>query len=129
MGNEMNELDLIKFWNDKRNQIINAQLGPTIVLAVVVALSAFGKFVGANNATKYFALGVVAACGLLATITQYATMREAGALCDDLLAMKDLGGLGKTIANAKASVSLTIVAIIGLDIGVFALAAWAVLVK
>ena len=88
----MNELDLVKFWNDKRNQIVNAQLGPTIVLAVVITLSALGKFSGANNATKYFALGVVAASGLLATITQYATMREAGALCDDLAAMKDLGG-------------------------------------
>ena len=125
----MNELDLVKFWNDKRNQIVNAQLGPTIVLAVVITLSALGKFNGANNATKYFALGVVAASGLLATITQYATMREGGALCDDLSAMKDLSGLGKTIANSKASVSLTIVAIVGLDIGVFALAAWAVLVK
>jgi hypothetical protein len=125
----MNELDLVKFWNDKRNQIINAQRGPTIVLAVVITLSALGKFNGANNATKYFALGVVVASGLLATITQYATMREAGALCDDLAAMKDLGGLGKTIASSKASVSLTIVAIVGLDIGVFALAAWAVLGK
>jgi hypothetical protein len=95
----------------------------------VITLSALGKFNGANNSTKYFALGVVVASGLLATITQYATMREAGALCDDLAAIKDLGGLGKTIANSKASVSLTIVAIVGLDIGVFALAAWAVLAK
>lgn len=125
----MNELDLVKFWNDKRNQIISAQMGPTIVLAVVIALSALGKFSDASHAVKFFALGVVAASGLLATITQYAAMREAAALCDDLSGIKDLSRLGTTITNSKGFISLTIVAIVGLDIAVFALAVWAVLGK
>lgn len=123
----MKELDLIQIWNEKRTQITNAQLGPTIVLAVVIALSALGKFDGASQATQYFALGVVIASGVLATITQYAAMREAQALCQDLSKMKDLSKLGTTISSSKELVSLTIVAIVGLDLLVFALAAWAVL--
>lgn len=129
MGNDMKEQDLIEIWNDKRTQITNAQLGPTIVLAVLIALSALGKFDGASQGTKYFALGVVVASGLLATITQYAAMREAQALCQDLSKMKDLSKVGTTISGSKELVSLTILAIVGLDIAVFALAAWAILGK
>ncbi len=125
----MSELDLVKIWNEKRNQITNAQMGPTVVLAVVITLTALGKFNGANHAVKFFSLGVVAASGILATISQYAAMREASALCDDLSEIKDLGRLATTITNSKGFVSLTIVAIVGLDVGVFALAAWAILGK
>ena len=123
----MNEIALLKLWNQKRTQIIQAQIAPALVLIAVMVLSALGLFEKANDAAKYLALGVAAVTGILAMITQYATIREAEALIVDLKRTKDSSELSKKIADSRGLVSMTAIAIVGMGIGIFSLVTWAVL--
>jgi fumarate reductase subunit D len=123
----MDEMGLLKLWNQKRTQIIQAQIAPALVLIAVMVLSALGIFDKANDSAKYLALGVAAVTGILAMITQYATIREAEALIADLKRIKNSSELAKKIADSRALVSLTAIAIVGMGIAVFSLVTWAVL--
>ena len=125
----MNEHDLLKLWNQKRTQIIHAQVAPALVLIGVMVLAALGIFETANDAAKYLALGVAAVTGILAMITQYAAIREAEALIVDLRAAKGSSALGKKIADSRGLLSLTAIGIVIMGIGTFALVTWAVLGK
>ena len=125
----MNELALLKLWNQKRTQIIQAQIAPALVLIAVMVLSALGIFEKANDAAKYLALGVAAVTGILSMITQYATIREAEVLIVDLKRIKDSSELSKKIADSRGLVSLTAIGIVGMGIAIFALVTWAVLGK
>jgi low affinity Fe/Cu permease len=124
----MDEKNLLELWNTKRTQIISAQMAPTLMLIGIFVLAAFGKFDGATDATKYLAIGVAAATGILAIISQYATIREAEALIVDLNRVEKPSELAKKIASSRGLVSLFAIAIVGLGIAVFALVVWAVLV-
>jgi low affinity Fe/Cu permease len=124
----MDERNLLDLWNTKRTQIISAQMAPTLMLIGIFVLAAFGKFDGASDAAKYLAIGVAAATGILAIISQYATIREAEALIVDLNRVEKPSELAKKIASSRGLVSLFAIAIVGLGIAVFALVVWAVLV-
>ena len=123
----MDEKNLLDLWNTKRTQIINAQMAPSLMLIGVFVLAAFGKFDGASDATKYLTIGVAAATGILAIISQYAAIREAEALLVDLKRLKSSSELAKKIAESRGLLSLTAIAIVGLGIAIFALVVWAVL--
>jgi hypothetical protein len=123
----MNELALLKLWNQKRTQIIQAQVAPALVLIAIMVLSALGLFEKANDGAKYLALGVAAVTGILSMITQYATIREAEVLIVDLKRIKDSSELSKKIADSRGLVSLTAIGIVGMGIAIFALVTWAVL--
>jgi hypothetical protein len=123
----MDEKGLLELWNTKRTQIISAQMAPTLMLIGIFVLAAFGKFDGATDATKYLAIGVAAATGILAIISQYATIREAEALIVDLNRVEKPSELAKKIASSRGLVSLFAIAVVGLGIAVFALVVWAVL--
>ncbi len=123
----MNELALLKLWNTKRSQIIQAQVAPALVLIGVMVLAAQGTFATANDAGKYLALGVAASTGILAMITQYAAIREAEALIVDLNQIKDSSKLAKKIAESRGLLSLTAIGIVGIGLAIFALVVWAVL--
>ena len=66
----MDEKGLLELWNTKRTQIINAQIAPTLLLIGVFVLAAFGKFDGASDGANYLTVGVAAATGILAIISQ-----------------------------------------------------------
>jgi hypothetical protein len=70
---------------------------------------------------------VAAATGILAIITQYATIREAEVLLTDLKRLDKPSELSKKIADSRHLLSLSAIAIVGLGIAVFALVVWAVL--
>jgi hypothetical protein len=123
----MNELDLLKLWNQKRSQIIQAQVAPAFVLIGIMVLAAQGTFDTANDAAKYLALGVAASTGVLSMITQYAAIREAEALIVDLNQIKQLSKLAKKIGESRGLLSLTAIGIVGIGLSIFALVAWAVL--
>ena len=123
----MNEKDLLELWNTKRSQIINAQIAPTLMLIAVFVLAAFGKFATATDATKYLTIGVAAATGILAIISQYAAIREADSLISDLKKVNKPTKLSKKIADSGELLQLSAVAVVGLGIAVFALVVWAVL--
>ena len=123
----MDEKGLLELWNTKRTQVINAQKAPNFMLIGIFVLAAFGKFDMASDATKYLVLGVAAATGILAIISQYATIREAEALLVDLKRVEKPSELTKKIASSRHLLSLTAIAIVGLGLAVFALVTWAVL--
>ena len=123
----MDEKDLIKLWNSMRSQIITAQIAPTLLLLSVFVLAAFGKFEAASDAVKYLTVGVAAATGILAIISQYATIREAESLIVDLKNVNKPSALAKKISESRELLTLASVAVVGLGVGVFALVAWAVI--
>ena len=123
----MDEKGLLELWNTKRTQVINAQKAPNFMLIGIFVLAAFGKFDTATDATKYLVIGVAAVTGILAIISQYATIREAEALLVDLNRIAKPSELTKKIAASRHLLSLTAIAIVGLGIAVFALVTWAVL--
>jgi len=123
----MDEKGLLELWNIKRTQVINAQKAPNFMLIGIFVLAAFGKFDTASDATKYLVLGVAAATGILAIISQYATIREAEALLVDLTRIAKPSELTKKIAASRHLLSLTAIAIVGLGLATFALVTWAVL--
>jgi hypothetical protein len=117
----------VKAWNELRTQIIQAQVAPALVLIGIVAVAAFGGFDDATDGAKYLAIGVAAATGILAIISQYAAVREAEALLIDMKNAEEPTALSKKIAESRGLLSLSAIAIVGLGIGVFALVVWAVL--
>ena len=123
----MDEKGLLELWNTKRTQVINAQKAPNFMLIGIFVLAAFGKFDTATDATKYLVIGVAAVTGILAIISEYATIREAEALLVDLHRIAKPSELTKKIAASRHLLSLTAIAIVGLGLAVFALVTWAVL--
>ncbi len=123
----MDEKGLLELWNTKRSQIIKAQMAPNLMLIGIFVVAAFGKFERASDGAKYLAIGVAAATGILAIITQYATIREAEVLLTDLKRLDKPSELSKKIADSRHLLSLSAIAIVGLGIAVFALVVWAVL--
>jgi uncharacterized membrane protein YuzA (DUF378 family) len=123
----MDEKGLLELWNTKRTQVINAQKAPNFMLIGIFVLAAFGKFEMATDATKYLVVGVAAVTGILAIISQYATIREAEALLVDLNRIEKPSEVTKKIAASRHLISLTAIAIVGLGLAVFALVTWAVL--
>ena len=126
-GENMNEKDLLQLWNTKRTHIINAQIAPTLLLIGVFVLAAYGKFEMATDATKYLTVGVVAATGILAIISQYAAIREAEALIADLKKVDKPSKLSKKISDSGDLLKLSALAVVGLGVAVFALVVWTVL--
>ena len=125
----MDEKSLIQQWNKMRVQIIQAQVAPALVLVAVVVLATLGLFADATNGAKYLAIGVAAATGILATISQYAAVREGEALIVDLRKITGRSAIADKIADSRGLLSLSAIAIVGLDLAIFALVVWAVLGK
>lgn len=123
----MDEKGLLELWNTKRTQVINAQIAPTLMLIGVFVLAAFGKFEGASDGAKYLTIGVAASSGILAIISQYATVREAEVLLLDLKKLEKPTALSIKISESRGLLSLSAIAMVGLGVGVFALVVWAVL--
>ena len=123
----MDEKTLLKLWSSQRSQIISAQLAPSLVLIAIFVTASFGKFAGAADGAKYLAIGVAAATGILAAISQYAAIREAEALVLDLKKLDKPSAVAKKVGQSRGFLSLTAVAMVGLSIAVFALAVWAIM--
>ena len=123
----MDEKSLIGQWNKMRVQIIQAQVAPALVLIAITVLSALHVFHKAPDSAKYLALGVAAATGILAIISQYAAVREGEALILDLKKINNPSALTKKIADSRGLLSLSAIAVVGLGIAIFALVVWAVL--
>ena len=118
---------MVKQWNEMRSQIIQAQIAPALVLIAVTVLAAIGAFENASDAAKYLAVGVAAATGFLAMVSQYAAIREAQALLVDMSKAEEATALSKKIAISGQLLSLTAVATLVIGLGSFALVVWAVL--
>jgi aldehyde:ferredoxin oxidoreductase len=123
----MDEKALLKLWNEKRMQIIMAQVAPALVLIAIFVLAAQGTLATASDAAGYLVIAVAAVTGFLAIVSQYAAIREAEALLLDMGKVKDPSALTKKIAGSRDFLSLTAIAVIGLGLSIFALVIWAVM--
>ena len=123
----MKAQDLSYQWNQMRSQIIQAQVAPALVLIGIFVLAAIGAFENATDGAKFLAIGVAAATGILAIISQYAAVREGEALIIDIRAASEQNALTKKIADSRGLLSLSAIAIVGIGIATFALVVWAVL--
>jgi sensor c-di-GMP phosphodiesterase-like protein len=123
----MDEKALIRQWNEMRSQIITSQVAPALVLIAILVVAAYDKFDTASDSAKFLALGVAAVTGFLATISQYAAIREGEALLLDLRKIDKPSALADKIAESRGLLSLSAIAIIGFDIAMFALVTWAIL--
>ena len=123
----MDEKNLLKLWNEKRMQIIIAQIAPALVLTAIFVLAAQGTLATASDEAGYLVIGVAAVTGFLAIVSQYAAIREAEALLLDMGKLKDASALTKKIAGSRDFLSLTAIAVIGLGLSIFALVIWAVM--
>lgn len=123
----MDEKTFLKLWNEKRMQIIIAQIAPALVLTAIFVLAAQGTLATASDAAGYLVIGVAAVTGFLAIVSQYAAIREAEALLLDMSKLKDSSALAKKIASSRDFLSLTAIAVIGLGLSIFALVIWAVM--
>jgi hypothetical protein len=123
----MEEKSLLKVWHESRSQIIQSQVAPALVLIAIMVLAALNVFETASDAAKYLTLGVAAVTGILATISQYAAVREGEALIVDLRKLDKKSALAEKIAESRGLLSLSAIALIGFDIAIFALVVWAVL--
>lgn len=123
----MDEKTLISLWNEKRTQIINSQIAPALVLIGIFVLASFDKFATAPDSAKYLTLGVAAVTGILATISQYAAVREGEALLVDLRKIETPTALSAKIGDSRGLLSLSAIALVAFDIAIFALVVWAVL--
>lgn len=123
----MEEKHLIEHWHKSRSQIIQAQIGPALVLIAIMVLAAFNVFENASDGAKYLAVGVAAATGILAIISQYAAVREGEATLVDLRKLPKKSALAEKMAESRGLLSLSAIAIVGLGLGIFALVIWAVL--
>ena len=123
----MDEQALLRLWNEKRTQIILAQIAPALVLIAVFVLAAQGPFAGASDAGRYLTIAVAASTGLLAVVSQFAIIREAEALLQDLDRVANPTALTRKIASSRSFLSLTAAGVIGLSLLVFALVVWSVL--
>ena len=123
----MDEKALLEIWNQKRTQIITAQVAPTLVLIAILVVSALGYFATASDSAKILAIGVAVATGILAVISQYAAIREAKALIADLNKLDNPSALAKKVGESDAYLVLTAIAIVALSLAIFALVIWTVL--
>jgi hypothetical protein len=123
----MDESQLIKQWNQLRLHIIISQVAPALVLIGIFVLAVFDKFSTAPDAAKYLTIGVAAVTGILATISQYAAVREGEALVYDIRKVEKPSAVALKIGASRELLSLSAIALVLFDIAVIALVVWAVL--
>lgn len=103
----MNEKDLVETWNNMRKQIIQAQLQSVIALSVITVLSVMGYFSDVSVTVALLALAFLVTVGSLGVLNQFAIIREAKALVEDLKGHSSQGPMGKTISGSGGYLTLT----------------------
>ncbi len=123
----MDEESLLEQWNQMRSQVIQSQVAPALVLSGIAVLATLDLFKDAPDSAKYLVLGLAAITGILATISQYAAVREGEALLVDLRNLEKPSALSAKIADSRGLLSLSAITIVIFDIAMFSLVVWAVL--
>jgi len=94
----VNEKDLIELWNDKRRQIISAQMPSVIALAVITVMAMLGYFDSEYNYGISFAAIFLVSVGALSLVNQLAVIREGQMIIKDLQAVPNPSALATRIA-------------------------------
>lgn len=96
----MNEKDLVELWNDKRRQIISAQLPSVIALSVITVMAMMGYFDGSYTYAQSFAALFLVTVGSLSVLNQLAVIREAQTIVKDLQALDNPSAVARTIGSS-----------------------------
>jgi len=104
----MREKDLLQIWNGQRSQRINSQLGPTILLAVILILVATGKlnYKSPLDITA-FAIGLVTAGGVFSVTAMLASIRDSRALTRAMREASDISQLGLSVVKNSGNLFFT----------------------
>jgi uncharacterized iron-regulated membrane protein len=103
----VNEEKLVTLWNDKRRQLIQAQLHSVIGLSVLTVLAVMGYFSMASITVAIFALLFILTVGGLGLLSQFAVIREAKSVVAELSTHDSAGAVAKTIAASGRYLGLT----------------------
>lgn len=103
----MTEKDLVQLWNDKRTQLIRIQFHSVVALAVLVVLALMGYAESASGAAVNFALIFLVTVGALGILTQFAIIREARSVVEELGKFDNLGAIAKNISQSGSYLTLT----------------------
>lgn len=103
----MQEKDLIELWNDKRRQIISAQMHSVIALAVLTVMALMGYFEGAYSYAISFAGVFLVTVGSLSVLNQFAVIREARSLVKDIQGIENPSRVSRDIAASGSYLSYT----------------------
>ena len=103
----MHDKDLVELWNDKRRQIISAQLPSVIALSVITVVAMMGYFEGAYTYAMSFAALFLVTVGSLSLLNQFAVIREAKSIVRDLQALDNASGVAKDIAASGSYLRYT----------------------
>jgi hypothetical protein len=103
----VNEEKLVALWNDKRRQLIQAQLHSVIGLSVLTVLAVMGYFSMASITVAIFALLFILTIGGLGLLSQFAVIREAKSVVAELSTHETAGAVAKTIAASGRYLGLT----------------------
>ena len=90
-----------------RKQIIQAHFQSVIALSVVTVLSVIGYFSGVSTTVALLALAFLVTVGSLGVLNQFAIIREAKALVEDLKGHSAQGAMGRTISGSGSYLTLT----------------------
>jgi len=93
----MKEKDLVELWNDKRRQIISAQMPSVIALAVITVMAMMGYFDAAYSYAHTFAALFLLTVGSLSVLNQFAVIREAQSVVKDLQAIDNPSRVAQNI--------------------------------
>jgi hypothetical protein len=107
MEDVVNEENLVNLWNDKRRQLIQAQLHSVIGLSVLTVLAVMGYFSTATTSAALFALVFIVTVGGLGLLSQFAVIREAKSVVQELSDQKASGAVANTIASSGRYLTLT----------------------
>jgi hypothetical protein len=103
----MLEKDLVELWNDKRRQIISAQMPSVIALSVITVVAMMGYFDGAYTYAISFAALFLVTVGSLSLLNQFAVIREAKSIVRDLQALDNPSGVAQDIAASGSYLRYT----------------------
>lgn len=123
----MDEQALVRIWNDKRSQIIMAQLAPAIVLISIFVLASQGTFTNASSSAKYLSIAIAAMTGLLAMISQYAAIREGQSLIQDLQKIKSPSAISQKIIDSYDYLNVMLFVVLSFGVAAFSLVVWSIL--
>lgn len=123
----MTEKDLVELWNDKRSQLIKTQFHSLVALAVLVALSVMGFADEASQGSIIFAAAFLVTVGSLGILTQFAIIREARSVVEELGKLSKLGAVARNISRSGTFLNLTQALMVVFSLGIIAAFALAVL--
>jgi hypothetical protein len=103
----MTEKDLVELWNDKRSQLIKTQFHSVVALAVLVVVAIMDFANSATQGAIIFAAVFLVTVGSLGILTQFAIIREAKSVVEELGKLGNLGPVASNISRSGNFLTMT----------------------